>query len=164
VVLGREFLAGAPGHKPENIITESLNGATRSSGAWPFLFTGRFAYFTNWCPHGLEEPLYATVSFQGFLPSGVETFLTHSWLVGASKPLLPPHTTPPFKSVEGSGRFNLRKMWWAKWPHPLQQCKGSIVISVPHLGQGFCFCYTETSERILMYSGNDGTRRFALFA
>lgn len=145
MAFGLEFLLDAVRQAPGNIITEPLNGATRSSGIWPFLFTGRFLYFTNWCPHGIEEPVYATVSFQGFLPAGVETFLTHSWLVGVSKPLLPPHTTPPFKSEEGSGRFNLWKMWWAKWPHPLQQCKDSVVISVPHLGQGFCCCCTETT-------------------
>ena len=113
---GREFLVDAVRQSAGNIITYSLNGATRSSGIWAFLLTGRFLYFTNWCPHGIGEPVYATVSFQGFLPSGVETFLTHSWLVGASKPLLPPHTTAPFKSGEGNGRFNLWKMWWEKWP------------------------------------------------
>jgi hypothetical protein len=82
-------------------------------------------------------------------------------------------TCGSFETTSTTSHHSAFQVWRGKWkiqfvenvvrevtPHPLQQCKDSVVISVPHLGQGFCFCCMETTERIRMSRGGDGTRGF----
>lgn len=80
----------------------SLNAATKSWGIFPFLFKERFPYYTNWCPHGLEDSLYAMVSFQCVFIPGVRdfsnTFVTCGRSETTSAVLLP--LTPRLSGLE----------------------------------------------------------------
>lgn len=103
MAFGREFLVDAVRQTPGNIITESLNGATRSSGIWPFLFTGRFLYFTNWCPHGIEEPVYAMVSFQRGCTRGGRDFSNTFVTCGS------------FETTSTTSHHTTFQVWRGKW-------------------------------------------------
>jgi hypothetical protein len=105
-----------------------------------FLFKERFPYCTNWCPHGLEDSLYATVSFQGGFILGVRDFSNAFVTCGrpetTSVPSLP--LTPCLSGLKSEVEDSICGKYgeWV-WPHQLLLHKACLDIHVPRSRKDF---------------------------
>jgi hypothetical protein len=98
------------------------------------------------------------VSFQGVLSSGLETFLTYSWLVGAPKPLLPSHF--PLHPAFQTWKAKLKIQFVENMANGGDLARSNNIKSLPgysctSITQRFCFQYTEAKEWSPMKGGDD---------